>query len=426
MRPSPSLFSKQQFYARLANEIKAIKKEGLFKKEVVISSPQDSKVQIMRGKEANEMINFCANNYLGLSNHPGTCQSPHYTIIIMIMNSIEVRRAGREMLKRRGVGMSSVRFICGTQDIHKDLERKIAAFHEMEEAVLYTSCFDANAGLFETILGPEDAVLSDSLNHASIIDGIRLCKAQRLRFAHNDMEDLERLLREHCPKSRNMLIATDGVFSMDGDLANLPRICELADQYDALVFVDDSHATGFLGPRGRGTAEHFGLEKQVDVISSTLGKALGGSSGGYTTGKEEIITMLRQRSRPYLFSNSIPPVIAAFASKAIEMVDERPELRQQVMANAKYFREALTSHGLKLMGNSNHPICPVLVGDAVIAGKMAQDLRNRGILVTAFSFPVVPRGLARIRVQLSAAHTRAQIDRAVKEFTRAGKKHGLL
>lgn len=426
MRPSPSLFSKQQFYARLATEIKAIKKEGLFKKEVVISSPQDSKVQIMRGTEAKEMINFCANNYLGLSNHPGTCQRPHYTIITIIMNLIEVRRAGREMLKRRGVGMSSVRFICGTQDIHKDLERKIAAFHEMEAAVLYTSCFDANAGLFETILGPEDAVLSDSLNHASIIDGIRLCKAQRLRFAHNDMEDLERLLREHCTKSRNMLIATDGVFSMDGDLANLPRICELADQYDALVFVDDSHATGFLGPRGRGTAEHFGLERQVDIISSTLGKALGGSSGGYTTGKEEIITMLRQRSRPYLFSNSIPPVIAAFASKAIEMVDERPELRQQVMDNARYFREALTSHGLKLMGNSNHPICPVLVGDAVIAGKMAQDLRNRGVLVTAFSFPVVPRGLARIRVQLSAAHTRSQIDRAVKEFTRAGKKHGLL
>lgn len=424
MQPAPRLFLKKQFCQRLVGEIETIKHEGLFKEEVVLASPQRSTVKVVgRGDEPTTMINFCANNYLGLADHPGGPDAEMGTGSFYLL---EMRKAGREMLKRRGVGMSSVRFICGTQDIHKDLERKLARFHSKDDAILYTSCFDANAGLFETILGPDDAVLSDAINHASIIDGIRLCKAQRLRYKHNDMVDLERLLSEHRGKARTMLIATDGVFSMDGDLADLPRIGELAEKYDAVLFVDDSHATGFLGARGRGTAEHFGLEGKVDIISSTLGKALGGASGGYIAGPSAIISILRQRSRPYLFSNSLPPVVVAFADKALDMVESMPELRMRVMANARYFRESMARCGYKLMGNGNHPICPVLVGDAMSAERMARDLREKGILVTSFSYPVVPQGLARIRVQLSAAHTQAQIDRAVGEFARAGKAQGLL
>ncbi|PJF18067.1 2-amino-3-ketobutyrate coenzyme A ligase [Paramicrosporidium saccamoebae] len=317
--------------------------------------------------------------------------------------------------------MSSVRFICGTQDLHKKLEAKISEFHGTDDTILYTSCFDANAGIFETLLGAEDAVISDALNHASIIDGIRLCKAQRLRYKHNDMDDLERLLKDNREKARTMLIATDGVFSMDGDLAKLPEICHLARKYDALVFVDDSHATGFIGSTGRGTAEHFNLEKEVDIISSTLGKALGGSSG-----RSEVISTLRQRSRPYLFSNSLPPVIASFALKALELVSSRPELCIAVNENAVHFRKSMTAKGFKIMGNASHPICPVLIGDAVIAGKMAAELRACGIFVIAFSYPVVPHDLARIRVQLSASHTKKQIDNAVAEFERIGKKYNVI
>lgn len=339
---------------------------------------------------------------------------------------IELLKAGHEALDSRGAGMSSVRFICGTQDRHKELELALSKFHQKEDTILYTSCFDANAGLFETILLAEDSVISDELNHASIIDGIRLCKAQRHRFKHNDMDDLERILCENREKSRTMLIATDGVFSMDGDYAKLPEICNLARKYDALVFVDDSHATGFVGPNGRGTAEHFGLESQVDIISSTLGKALGGSSGGYTTGRSEIISLLRQRSRPYLFSNSLPPVIVAFALKSLDLASSQSQLRKAVNENAVYFRRRMTEVGYKLMGNGNHPISPVLVGDAVTAGKMAQDLRDRGIFVIAFSYPVVPKGLARIRVQLSAAHTRQQIDEAIEHFAIVGKLYNVI
>ena len=399
-----SSVKKELFYERIADEIKEIKESGLFKVEQVLASPQAANVSVKK----KIMINFCANNYLGLSNHPA------------------ILEAGETALKNRGAGMSSVRFICGTQDLHKRLESKLSHFHGTQDTILYTSCFDANAGLFETILGPEDAVISDALNHASIIDGIRLCKAQRYRFKHGDMEDLERILKEAVLKSRNILIATDGVFSMDGDFANLPKICKLAKTHGALVYVDDSHATGFVGKRGRGTAEHFGLESSVDITCSTLGKALGGSSGGYTTGRSEIITLLRQRSRPYLFSNSLPPVIAAFALKAIEMVDEDPLLIEKVHENTSYYRSLMKEKGYKFMGNGEHPICPVLIGDAKVASKMAEDLRNEGILVTAFSYPVVPHGTARIRVQISAAHSKRQIEQAAEAFAEIGKKYKVI
>ena len=395
---------KELFYERISKEIKEIKESGLFKVEQILASPQAANVSVKQ----KAMINFCSNNYLGLSNHPA------------------IVKAGEAALKNRGAGMSSVRFICGTQDLHKHLETKLSNFHGTQDTILYTSCFDANSGLFEAILGPEDAIISDSLNHASIIDGIRLCKAQRYRFQHNDMEDLERILKSTVPKSRSILIATDGVFSMDGDFANLPQICKLAKSHGALVYVDDSHATGFVGKRGRGTAEHFGLENSVDIICSTLGKALGGSSGGYTTGRSELIALLRQRSRPYLFSNSLPPVIAAFALKAIEMVDEDPLLIGKVYENTNYYRSLMKEKGYKFMGNGEHPICPVLIGDANVANKMAENLRDEGILVTAFSYPVVPHGTARIRVHISAAHSRRQIEQATEVFAEIGKKYKII
>ena len=434
LRRSALLLSRGPFYERIAEEVQSIKRAGLYKKEKVIASKQASRISVDAGETSaaatrkmvnprasaatrkmvnsrtsaaatRKMVNFCANNYLGLSADK------------------ELMRAGREALQRYGVGMSSVRFICGTQSIHKTLEAELSRFHGTEDTILYTSCFDANAGLFETLLGPEDAVISDALNHASIIDGIRLCKAQRLRYKHNDMADLERLLEETRGKARTVLIATDGVFSMDGDLAQLPKICELAEQHNALVFVDDSHATGFVGAKGRGTPEHFGVADKVDIICSTLGKALGGSSGGYTTGRREVIDLLRQRSRPYLFSNSLPPVIAAFALKALEIVDSRPGLREQLTRNTEYFRERMADGGFKLMGNSNHPICPVLIGDAVVAAKIADFLRENGIFVTAFGYPVVPHGMARIRVQISAAHSKGEIDKLVRLFKRASREY---
>lgn len=399
-------YSKASFYSKVEKELSNIKTSGLWKQEQVIHSPQSEHVLV--GQKSTEMINFCANNYLGLSNHQ------------------EILDAGKREIDRRGAGMSSVRFICGTQDIHKSLENKLSDFFGTEDTILYTSCFDANAGLFETILGAEDAVISDTLNHASIIDGIRLCKAQRFRYQHNDMEDLEKKLIEAKEKAKTLLIATDGVFSMDGDIANLPRICELARKYDALVFVDDSHATGFIGPRGRGTAEHFGLEKEVDIISSTLGKALGGSSGGFTTGRKQVIDLLRQRSRPYLFSNSLPPVTVAFSTKSLQLVDTYPELIQQVQNNTIYFRAAMKGIGYQLMGNYQHPICPVLIGDATVASKMAADLRDLGMLVIAFSYPVVPLMKARIRVQISASHSKKQLDTAVAHFEQVGKSYTLI
>lgn len=397
--------SRGAFFDHLKSEIAGIKSSGLYKNEELLQSAQSNNVKVKSSGAASsqEMVNFCANNYLGLSNHP------------------ELQKAGSEALGRWGVGMSSVRFICGTLQLHKDLEQKLATFHSTEDAILYTSCFDANAGLFETLLGPEDMIISDALNHASIIDGIRLCKARRFRFKHNDMDDLRQILKENRQQSRFAMIATDGVFSMDGDLANLPAICDLAREYNVQVYVDDSHATGFMGKRGRGTAEHFGLEKDVDIICSTLGKALGGSSGGYTTGRKEMIELLRQRSRPYLFSNSLPPVIASFALRALELVDEQPEMIKKLQSNTSLFRELMTKNDFKLMGNSNHPICPVLVGSAKVAADMASELRQRGILVVAFSYPVVPKDLARIRVQISAAHTENQIQQAVQEFTSVAK-----
>jgi glycine C-acetyltransferase len=407
LKRSPFFLSRGGFYERIAKELEGIKEAGLYKEERIISTKQSSNVGV-GVKTPAKMTNFCANNYLGLSDSP----------ILM--------KAGREALVKYGVGMSSVRFICGTQTIHKRLEQKLTKFHGTEDTILYTSCFDANAGLFETLLGPEDAVISDSLNHASIIDGIRLCKAQRLRYKHDDMNDLEQILKGYQNKARTMLIATDGVFSMDGDLAQLSKICDLAERYGALLFVDDSHATGFIGPNGRGTPEHFGVADRVDIICSTLGKALGGSSGGYTTGNKVMIDLLRQRSRPYLFSNSLPPVIASFALKALEIVDDKPELREKLMRNADYFKSAMAANGYKLMGNSNHPICPVLVGDANIAVKMADYLQKNGIFVTAFSYPVVPHGMARIRVQLSASHSRSEIDKLVELFKLIGKQYNII
>ena len=404
---SPPFLSRNGFYERVAKELEGIKEAGLYKEERVISTKQSSNIKV--GVRAPvRMVNFCANNYLGLSDNPS------------------LMKAGREALVKYGVGMSSVRFICGTQTIHKKLEQKLTKFHGTEDTILYTSCFDANAGLFETLLGPEDAVISDALNHASIIDGIRLCKAQRLRYKHDDMKDLERVLEEYQSKARTMLIATDGVFSMDGDLAQLSKICDLAEKYGALLLVDDSHATGFMGPNGRGTPEHFGVADRVDIICSTLGKALGGSSGGYTTGNKVVIDLLRQRSRPYLFSNSLPPVIASFALKALEMVDSKPSLREKLMRNADYFKSTMTANGYKLMGNSNHPICPVLVGDANVAVRVADYLQRNGIFVTAFSYPVVPHGMARIRVQLSALHSKSEIDKLVELFKLIGKKYNII
>ena len=386
----------------LEDELRSIEEGGLLKSEKVITASQGAKVATTDG----EALNFCANNYLGLADDP------------------EVLEAVRKGMETHGFGMASVRFICGTQDIHKELERRLTEFMGTEDTILYTSCFDANTGLFETLLGPEDALISDSLNHASIIDGVRLCRAQRKIYQHADMADLKERLKE-TQDARFRLIATDGVFSMQGDLAPLKEICDLADEYDALVMVDDSHATGFVGPNGRGTPEEMGVIDRVDVVTSTLGKALGGASGGYTTGKKEIVAVLRQRSRPYLFSNTLAPPIVAGAMKALEIAQTRPELRGRLWENTAYFRARMTELGFDIIPGT-HPIVPVMVRDELRNVAMAESMNKRGIFVVSFSFPVVPRGQARIRVQISAAHTREQLDTVLSAFEESGREQGLI
>lgn len=380
-----------------------IKQAGLYKEERVITSQQAAEISVAGGKD---VLNFCANNYLGLSNHP------------------DLIRAAQEGVARYGFGLSSVRFICGTQDVHKELERRIADFHGMEDTILYAACFDANGGAFEPILDKESAIISDALNHASIIDGVRLCKAARYRYAHNDMEDLERCLRESSSANRRIIV-TDGVFSMDGDVARLDAICDLADRYDAMVMVDECHATGFFGPTGRGAAEHCGVLDRVDIITSTLGKALGGAMGGFTTGRKEIIELLRQRSRPYLFSNSLAPVIAHTSLKVLDMLTETTALRDKLQENTTWFREKMTTAGFDIKPGV-HPIVPIMLYEARLAQDMASDLLKEGIYVIGFSYPVVPKGEARIRVQISAAHETAHLERCVDAFMRIGKKHGVI
>ncbi len=388
----------------LQADLKSIEEAGLWKAERIILSPQSSKIKV--GEE--EVLNFCANNYLGLS------------------NNADLVISAKAALDKYAFGMSSVRFICGTLDVHKMLEKKVAEFMGTEDTILYSSCFDANGGLFETLLTKEDAILSDALNHASVIDGVRLCKAARYRYANNDMADLEAKLKEaDAAGARIKMIATDGVFSMDGIIANLAAICDLADKYDALVMVDDSHATGFVGKTGRGSHEHNDVMGRVDIITSTLGKALGGASGGFTTGPKEIIAMLRQRSRPYLFSNTLAPVITHTTLKVLEKLSESTALRDTLMDNAAHFRKRMSAAGFDLAG-AGHAIVPVMLGDARLANDMAADMLAEGIYVIGFSFPVVPKGQARIRVQLSAAHTTEQIDRTVDAFIKVGKKHGVI
>jgi glycine C-acetyltransferase len=386
----------------LRPQLDDLRSRGLYKRERQLESPQDAAIRV----NGREVINFCANNYLGLANHPAILEAAH------------------EGLRRFGYGMASVRFICGTQTPHKQLENAIARFLGKDDAILYSSCWDANGGLFETILGDEDAVLSDELNHASIIDGIRLCKARRLRYRHGDMSELEHGLRE-AANCRLRLIVTDGVFSMDGALAKLPEICDLAERYDALVVVDDSHATGILGAGGRGTAEQLGVLDRVDLITSTLGKTLGGAAGGFTCGRAEVIDFLRQRSRTYLFSNALPPPIVLAALKALELVGQSSALRDRLHDNAKQMRAGLEAAGFQLKPGQ-HPILPVMLGDAALASRLADTLLERGIYVIGFSYPVVPQGQARIRIQMSAAHTPEQIDRAVAAFAEVGKELGIV
>ena len=388
----------QQLTERLAGELGALKEQGLYKHERVLSGPQGS-VVLTGGRE---VVNLCANNYLGLANHPA------------------VVAAAREAIEHFGFGMASVRFICGTQTVHKRLEERLSRFLGTEDAILYSSCFDANGGLFETLLDERDAVISDALNHASIIDGIRLCKAERYRYANNDMAELEECLKR-AAGARTRLIATDGVFSMDGIVANLRAICDLADRYDALVMVDDSHATGFMGAGGRGTPEHCGVASRIDILTGTLGKALGGASGGYIASRREVVEWLRQRSRPYLFSNSIPPVVAAVGLRVLDLIEHSPELREQLRSNARHFRSALERLGFDLKPGE-HPIIPVMLGDAALAGRMADRLLERGVYVIGFSYPVVPKGQARIRTQMSAALTRAQLDTAIEAFAAVGRE----
>lgn len=375
-----------------------IRAAGLYKTERQILSPQGTEIRVAQG----EVLNLCANNYLGLANHP------------------DVKQAAADGLKEYGYGMASVRFICGTQQLHRQLEQAVSTFLGTDDTILYSSCFDANGGLFETLLDERDSIISDALNHASLIDGIRLCKAARLRYAHADMAELEARLVESA-SSRVRMIVTDGVFSMDGDLAKLDRIVELADRYDAAVVVDDSHATGVLGKGGRGTPDHFGVADKVDLITSTLGKALGGAAGGFTTGRKELIELLRQRSRPYLFSNSLPPVIAAAALKAVKLVAQGDHLRVALKENAAFFRSRLTTLGFTLVPG-DHPIIPVMLGETRLAAQMADRLLQEGIYVVGFSYPVVPKGQARIRLQLSAAHSRTQLERAVAAFSKVGRE----
>jgi glycine C-acetyltransferase len=386
----------------LRGQLDDLRAKGLYKRERQLQGPQGSAIRVAD----HEVINFCANNYLGLANHPAIVEAAH------------------EGLRRYGYGMASVRFICGTQDLHKQLEAAVARFLQKEDAILYTSCFDANGGLFETLLSEEDAIISDELNHASIIDGIRLCKAKRFRYRHSDMAELEKALQE-AKGSRLRMIATDGVFSMDGDMAKLPDICALADRYDAAVMVDDSHATGVLGAGGRGTPEHLGVLDRIDIITSTLGKAMGGAVGGFTGGRAEVVEYLRQRSRPYLFSNSVPPPVALAALKAVDLIAGSADLRDRLHANARKLRQALEGAGFTLRPGQ-HPILPVMLGDAALAGRMADKLLEHGIYVIGFSYPVVPQGQARIRIQLSAAHTPEQLDRAAKAFTEVGKELGVV
>ncbi|GAA1164062.1 glycine C-acetyltransferase [Streptomyces hebeiensis] len=384
----------------LSATLEEIRDAGLFKPERVISSPQRAAVAVTSGDAPGDVLNFCANNYLGLADHP------------------EVVAAAKEALDRWGYGMASVRFICGTQDVHKELERRLSAFLGQEDTILYSSCFDANGGVFETLLGPEDAVISDALNHASIIDGIRLSKARRLRYANRDLAELETRLME-ARNARRRLIVTDGVFSMDGYVAPLDEICDLADRYDALVMVDDSHAVGFVGPGGRGTPELHGVRDRVDIVTGTLGKALGGASGGYVSARAEIVALLRQRSRPYLFSNSLAPVIAAASIKVLDLLESADDLRERLRANTALFRTRMVEEeGFEILPG-DHPIAPVMIGDAARAGRMAELLLERGVYVIGFSYPVVPMDRARIRVQLSAAHTRNDVLRAVEAFVDA-------
>ena len=380
-----------------------IEEDGLYKTERIIETPQGVKIKTING---DDVLNFCANNYLGLANHP------------------ELIHAAKQGLENYGYGLASVRFICGTQVLHKELENKISRFLKTEDTILYTSCFDANAGLFETILNDEDAIISDSLNHASIIDGIRLCKAETLRYENNDMDSLERKLKE-AKSYRMRLIATDGVFSMDGNIAKLDKITSLAKKYDALLMVDDSHATGFIGETGRGTGEYHQVMDRVDIITSTLGKALGGASGGFTSGKKEIIEILRQRSRPYLFSNTIPPVIISAALKAFDLLSKNTLLRDSLESNTTYFRKEILNLGFKVLGN-NHPIVPIILSDAVLAKKMAEKMLHEGVYVVSFSYPVVPKDMARIRIQISASMTTAHLNKALDAFKRVGKDLGVI
>ena len=393
----------KNIFDHLTQNLAALKSEGLYKYERIITSMQSGNMSVLPG---DKVLNFCANNYLGLA------------------DNAELIKAGKNALDKKGYGMASVRFICGTQDIHKELESKISAFLEMEDTILYSSCFDANTGLFETLLGAEDAIISDAMNHASIIDGVRLCKARRFRYQNNDMSDLEKCLKE-ASDARFRLIATDGVFSMDGIIANLQGICGLAEKYDALVMVDDSHAVGFMGENGRGTPEYCGVSDKVDILTGTLGKALGGASGGYTSAKKEVVEWLRQRSRPYLFSNTLAPVITATTQTVLEMIDSRPELRKRLFENAEFFRKEMTELGFTLAG-AGHPIIPVMLGDAELAQNFAAQMLKEGIYVIGFSFPVVPEGQARIRTQMSASHSMENVESAIQAFKKIGLQLGII
>jgi len=392
-----------EFRERLSRDTQALEAAGLLKRERVIASAQGPVVRLADGRE---MINLCANNYLGLANHPAVLKAAH------------------DALSRYGYGVASVRFICGTQSVHRELEERLSAYLSMEDTILYSSCFDANGGLFETLLDEQDAVISDALNHASIIDGIRLCKARRLRYANNDMNELEQALRDS-QSSRVRLIATDGVFSMDGSIAKLQEICDLADRYGALVMVDDSHATGFIGARGRGSHELRGVIGRIDILTGTFGKALGGASGGYVAARKEIVAWLRQRSRPYLFSNSIAPPVAAATLQVLDLLEGSTELRERLHANAGYFRGQMQELGFNLIAGE-HPIIPVMLGDAPLAVQLAERVQAQGVYVVAFSFPVVPHGKARIRTQMSAAHSREQLDRVIQAFAAAGRELGII
>jgi glycine C-acetyltransferase len=389
----------KSFFEHLNQNLQALKSAGLYKSERIITSRQSGNISVLPG---NKVLNLCANNYLGLA------------------DNTQLIEAGKKAIDKKGYGMASVRFICGTQDVHKELESKISAFLSMEDTILYSSCFDANTGLFETLLGSEDAIISDAMNHASIIDGVRLCKAQRFRYQNNDMADLEIRLKE-AANARFRLIATDGVFSMDGIIANLQGICELAEKYDAMVMVDDSHAVGFMGENGRGTPEYCGVAGKVDILTGTLGKALGGASGGYTSAKKEVVEWLRQRSRPYLFSNTLAPVITVTTQTVIKLIESQPELRKQLFENTDFFRKELNKLGFTLAGEG-HPIIPIMLGDAELAQKFATEMMKEDIYVIGFSFPVVPQGQARIRTQMSAAHNREDLESAVQAFKKVGQQ----